>query len=355
MHVPDEEAGPRLRFDAIQHREHSLLCERRQFVGTVGVPQMGPRPARRLDAAVHAEVERLVDRRPSQLAGAFDGSRFACGVGRPEEHRRPVDARGRDRVGHGVPPDQGALVVVDRGFECVRLVRVLPGGHEPRERERRLLRGVPVPGELRDAVDAGGGLGMLFERVRDDVSGARPARRAAVRRGRLGAGARAGTRTRLPRQPARRRRRPHARPPEPGRPAARMRGPARPRGDRAPMTAATETRCRASSSSDMNRASMRSRSVAGMPLDPAAATSSSTNSGFPSESRAIRSRSAAAAASPSRIDAISVVVAAGRRSSTTRSAARRPSCATRSRSVVLSSGRKAATSRIGIRRRLEAT
>ena len=48
-----------------------------------------------------------------------------------------------------------------------------------------------------------------------------------------------------------------------------------------------------------------------MPLDPAAATSSSTNSGFPSESCAIRSRSAGAAASPSRIDAISIVRSGG--------------------------------------------
>ena len=130
LHVPDEETRARLRLDAIQHREHSLLCERRQFVGTVGVPQMCPRPARRLDTAVHTEVERLVDRRPRQLTGAVEGASFACGVGRPEEHRRPVNARDHDGVGYGVPPDQGALVVGDRGFVCVgsrvRAFRRLP-------------------------------------------------------------------------------------------------------------------------------------------------------------------------------------------------------------------------------------
>ena len=188
---PTRKHRARLRLDAIQYGEHPLLCERRQFVGTVGGPQICPRPTRRFDTAVDTEVERLVDRRPRQLTGPVEGARFACGVGRPEEHRRSVRARGDDRVGHRIPPHQGALVIGNRGFVCVGLVCLLPRGYQPGERERGLLRGVPVTGEFRNAVEAGGGLGMLFERLPRLRSGTRPARRAAVRRGLLGAGARA--------------------------------------------------------------------------------------------------------------------------------------------------------------------
>ncbi len=128
---------------------------------------MCPRPARRFDTAVDTEVERLVDRRPRQLTRPVEGAPFACSVGRPEEHRRSVRASGDDRVGYGVPPDQGALVIGNRCFVCVGLVCLLPRGYQPGERERGLLRGVPVTGEFRNTVEAGGGLGMLFERLRD--------------------------------------------------------------------------------------------------------------------------------------------------------------------------------------------
>ena len=162
-----EEPRPRDGVDAIQDRQQGRRRELEQLGGAIGLPQQRVHPTGRFDAPARVERVRLVETRPREIRRASDVTGQARGVGRVEQQRRVIDAGDRGRVVDGFPPAQRALVVVERGLEREALLRLLRRGDEPPQRRGRIASRVPVPRELRDAVDTDRDGRVSRERGRD--------------------------------------------------------------------------------------------------------------------------------------------------------------------------------------------